>query len=276
MKMRMLGYTDQNSPIHRLTGATKLIFFVVWSVAAMVTYDTRCLLVLFALSLVMFRLSRVKLADYSFVLMLILIFLALNHLAVFLFSPLEGVRIYGTRHDWFHIIGRYTVTYEQVFYQFNMMLKVCTVIPMALLFMLTTNPSEFAASLNRIGVSYRIAYAVAIALRYIPDVQRDYREIAWAAQARGIDLSRKERLGKRMKNMLGILMPLIFTSLERIETVSAAMELRGFGRGKKRTWYSARPFAPADAAAIALVILLAAATMIITFHDGTRFYSPWQ
>lgn len=276
MKVRMIGYTERNSPIHRLTGAAKLIFFLCWSVSAMVTYDTRCLLVLFVLGLLLFRLSRVKLAEYSFVLMLILIFLALNHLAIFLFSPLEGVKIYGSRHDWFHIAGPYTVTYEQVFYQFNILLKYLTVIPMALLFLLTTDPSEFAASLNRIGVSYRIAYAVSIALRYIPDVQRDFRDIAWAAQARGIDLSRKERLGKRMKNMLAILMPLILTSLERIETISAAMELRGFGSGSRRTWYNARPLTAADVAAIVLAVVLSAATMIITFYDGTRFYSPWN
>ena len=42
--------------------------------------------------------------------------------------------------------------------------------------MVATNPSEFAASLNKIGVNYKIAYSVAIALRYIPDVQRDYQK----------------------------------------------------------------------------------------------------
>ena len=42
--------------------------------------------------------------------------------------------------------------------------------------------------------------------------------------------------------MSTILMPLIFSSLERIETVSCAMELRAFGNKKKRTWYSGRKF----------------------------------
>ena len=54
------------------------------------------------------------------------------------------------------------------------MMKYLAVIPVALLFILATNPSEFAASLNRIGISYNIGYAVAIALRYIPDVQDDF------------------------------------------------------------------------------------------------------
>ncbi len=63
---------------------------------------------------------------------------------------------------------------------------------MALFFILATNPSEFAASLNKIGVSYKISYSVSIALRYIPDIQREYHDISFAQQARGIDMSKKK------------------------------------------------------------------------------------
>ncbi|WP_127532820.1 energy-coupling factor transporter transmembrane component T family protein [Paenibacillus kobensis] len=276
MKARMLTYTRQNSPVHRLTGAAKLIFFAAWSVTAMITYDTRSLLAMLLFSLVVFRLSKVRFRDYSFVLYLILFFFALNHLAIFLFSPLEGVSIYGTRHDLFPIAGRYVVTEEQLFYQFNIALKYVTVIPMALLFILTTDPAEFAASLNRVGVSYRIAYAVSIAMRYIPDIQRDYENIAFSAQARGIDISRKERLTRRVRNVIGILMPLILTSVQRIETVSAAMELRGFGQRRKRTWYNGCPFTARDYMAVALIAAIVIGSAWLTFRDGTRFYNPFR
>ena len=46
------------------------------------------------------------------------------------------------------------------------------------LFVSTTNLSEFAASLNRIGVSYKTSCSVALALRYIPDIQHEYYDIA--------------------------------------------------------------------------------------------------
>lgn len=228
MKAKMLTYTKQDSPVHRLTGATKLIIFAVWSVSAMITYDTRCLLLMLLFSLAVFRISRVRFQEYAFVLYFILLFFLLNHIAIFAFSPLEGTRIYGTRHDLLHLAGRYTLTAEQLFYQFNIALKYAVVIPMALLFLLTTDPSEFAASLNRVGVNYKIAYSVSLALRYIPDIQQDYENISFSAQARGIDISRKEKLPKRLKNIVSILLPLILTSIERIEKISTAMELRGF------------------------------------------------
>lgn len=276
MKVKMLAYTHQDSLIHQLSGTSKLIFFVLWSVTAMISFDTRVLIAMLIFGLIIFRLSKVPFRDYSFVLYLILFFFLLNHLAIFAFSPLEGVKIYGTRHDLLPIAGYYVITAEQLFYQMNIVLKYLTVIPIALLFILTTDPGEFASSLNRIGVNYRIAYSVSIALRYIPDIQRDFQNISFSAQARGIDISRKEKLFKRIKNVVGILMPLILTSVARIETISAAMELRGFGQKKKRTWYKGRPFATGDIVVVAIIILLAIGSAWLTFQDGSRFYNPFQ
>ncbi|MBB6454940.1 energy-coupling factor transport system permease protein [Salirhabdus euzebyi] len=275
MAVEMLSYIDKKSPIHSLTGATKLICLLLWSFTAMLTYDTRILLFLFVASIVIFKISKIKLKEVSFVLLLILTFLMLNNIAIYLFSPQEGVGIYGTKHVLWDLPGRYDLTAEQIFYQINITLKYFVVIPAALLFMVTTQPSEFASSLNRIGVSYRIAYSVAIALRYIPDIQRDYRNIALAQQARGIDLSRKEKLSRRLKNAAAIIVPLIFSSLERIEVISNSMDLRGFGKNKKRTWYRARPFKVGDYMAITFLTVLFIVSIIVTFHDGNRFYNPF-
>lgn len=275
MNGAMLEYSNLNSPIHKLTGATKLICLIFWALTAMITYDTRVLGFMFILSIVIFKISKVKYSDISFVLYFILIFLFINNITIFIFSPYEGVEIYNSRTDLVHLFGSYSITAEQLFYQFNVTLKYFSIIPMALLFMVATNPSEFASSLNKIGVSYKIAYSVAIALRYIPDIQRDYKDISYAQQARGIDMSKKEKVLKRIKNMASILMPLIFSSLERIETVSCAMELRAFGNKKKRTWYSERKFVKSDYISIGLMIILFIVAIVVTISNGGRFYNPF-
>lgn len=271
----MIGYSDIDSPIHKLTGASKLIALIIWAVASMITYDTRVLLGMFVISIIVFKISKVKFKQVSFVLYFILIFLLLNNIAIFIFSPYEGVQIYGSRNDLFKIAGPYTVTAQQLFYQFNITLKYFSIIPMALLFMIATNPSEFAASLNKIGVSYKIAYSVSIALRYIPDVQRDYQDISFAQQARGIDMSKKEKLTKRIKNSASILMPLIFSSLDRIEAISSSMELRAFGSNKKRTWYNGRPFKLGDYITILVVSIILIIAIMATISNGGRFYNPF-
>lgn len=271
----MIGYSDIDSPIHKLTGASKLIALIIWAVASMITYDTRVLLGMFVISIIVFKISKVKFKQVSFVLYFILIFLLLNNIAIFIFSPYEGVQIYGSRNDLFKIAGPYTITAQQLFYQFNITLKYFSIIPMALLFMIATNPSEFAASLNKIGVSYKIAYSVSIALRYIPDVQRDYQDISFAQQARGIDMSKKEKLTKRIKNSASILMPLIFSSLDRIEAISSAMELRAFGSNKKRTWYNGRPFKLGDYITILVVSIILIIAIMATISNDGRFYNPF-
>lgn len=275
MNTEMLSYIKKNSPIHKLTGATKLICFLLWTMAAMITYDTRVLIGLFIAGIIVFKISKIKFKDVSFILYFILFFLLLNALLIFVFSPYQGVEIYGSRTDLFHLIGPYTVTKEQLFYELNVILKYFATIPMALLFILTTDPSEFAASLNKIGVSYKVAYTVSIALRYIPDVQRDYKDISFAQQARGIDLSSKEKLSKRIKNSAAILMPLIFSSLERIDKISLAMELRAFGNNKKRTWYNSRKFGKIDYISIVILLMIVAISIAMVKVNGSRFYNPF-
>ena len=275
MNTEMLSYIKKDSPIHKLTGATKLICFLLWTIAAMITYDTRVLIGLFIAGIIVFKISKIKFEDVSFILYFYIIFLLLNALLIFVFSPYQGVEIYGSRTDLFHLIGPYTVTKEQLFYELNVILKYFATIPMALLFILTTDPSEFAASLNKIGVSYKVAYTVSIALRYIPDVQRDYKDISFAQQARGIDLSSKEKLSKRIKNSAAILMPLIFSSLERIDKISLAMELRAFGNNKKRTWYNSRKFGKIDYIFIVILLIIVAISIAMVKVNGSRFYNPF-
>ena len=271
----LFNYIDRPSPIHRLTGATKLICMLLWSFAAMSTYDTRLLVVLVILSLLLFRISKIRIADVSFMLGFTVVFMVLNNVLVFVFSPQHGVSLYGTRHVLFSLGGNYVITKEQLFYHLNLFLKYLASIPIVLLFVCTTNPSEFAASLNRIGVKYTVAYSVSLALRYIPDIQREYREISQAQQARGIEMSKKENLVRRLKSASAILIPPILSSMDRIEVISNAMELRCFGKNKKRSWYMARPFTKWDFLSVAGCVLLLAAALVLNRLNGSRFWNPF-
>lgn len=271
----LFHYLDRPSPIHRLTGAAKLVCVILWSLASMLTYDTRMLAALSVMSVLLFAVSKIRLRDVAALLWLMAVFMLLNNVLVFVFSPLHGVGIYGTRNDLFSLGGRYVVTAEQLFYHLNLVLKYLAMLPVVLLFVCTTQPSEFAASLNRIGVKYSVAYSVSLALRYIPDIQLEYHEISQAQQARGIEMSKKERLSRRLKAASAILIPLILSSMDRIETISNAMELRGFGKGKKRSWYMARPLRFADYAAMFFCLLLLAAALVLNHINGGRFWNPF-
>lgn len=272
----LFNYIDRPSPIHRLTGASKLLFLVLWTLAAMTSFYTPLLIAMTVISVVLFRTAQLKLKDVSFMLGIMGVYILLNNVLIFLFSPLHGTNLYGSKTVLFPIAGPYCLTAEQLFYHFNVILKNACTIPIVLLFVCTTNPSEFAASLNRIGVSYRISYAVALALRYIPDIQREYRDISQAQQARGTEMSRKASFINRLKAASTILIPLILSSMERIETISNAMELRGFGKKAKRTWYSSRSFSKADILCMVSAALLLVLSFTLTFLNGGRYFNPFH
>ena len=273
---RVLSYEEKDTWIHRLSGVTKLVFFLLWSITSMLSYDTRVLLVMLVCSLVIFAVSKTEWRQVGAVFKFIMLFLIINLLAIFLFSPAQGTKIYGTETVLVHIAGPYTLTLEQLFYEFNVMIKYLTVVPAVFMFIVTTNPSEFAASLNKVGVSYNIGYSVALALRYIPDVQDDFKKIKHAQEARGIEMSSKASLMNRIKSMAAIIFPLIFSSMDRIDIISNAMELRGFGKHKKRTWYSVKKLERNDYLTLAVTIIFSVVALVITFWNGSRFYNPFM
>ncbi|MGL5416802.1 MAG: energy-coupling factor transporter transmembrane component T family protein [Clostridium sp.] len=272
----VLEYSYKDSFVHNRVGATKLIFLISFITAAMISYDTRFLLGMLGLSVVIFKLSKVKFKDISFVFYFILVFLVINSFLIYLIAPMQGTEIYGTSTELFRINNYFVVTSEQLFYQFNFILKYLIVTPIALVFLVSTDPSEFAASLNKIGISYRVAYSVAIALRYIPDIQREYKEISFAKQARGLDMSKKVSLLRRLKNSTSVIMPIIFSSLEKIEMISCAMELRAFGEKKKRTWYKYKKWNNKDYIVFIISISLIIIALGFCYTNGGRFYNPFR
>lgn len=276
MKAKLFDYVDRDNFIFNLSGLTKLICFICMTFAVMFSYDIRYIILVMALSLIIFKMSGLQFRQIKLMTIYVIIFLLLNFILTYLFSPKYGTELYGTTHELLRITSRYTVTEEQLLYQLTKITKYASVVPLGMIFLLTTNPSEFAASLNRIGVSYKGSYALSLTLRYFPDMIRDYQDIALAQQSRGLDLSRKEKLGVRIKNIMNICVPLIFSTLDRIELISNAMDLRGFGKKKKRTWYVARPLKKGDYLAMLFgVLVLAGSLSLSILINGSRFWNPF-
>lgn len=276
MKAKLFDYVERHNLVYDLSGLTKLLCFLLTTMAVMFSYDIRVILVILAMSLVFLRLSEIQFRQIKLMLSYVAVFLLFNFVLTFVFSPTYATEIYGTRHELFTIAGRYVVTEEQLLYQVTKTMKYASVVPLGIIFFLSTNPSELAASVNRIGVPYKAAFAFSLTLRYFPDIIRDYQDISLAQQSRGLDLSKKEKLGKRIKNIMNIVVPLIFSTLERIDLISNTMDLRGFGKEKKRTWYAAKPLRRNDGIALALCGgSLLAVILINAFVNHGKFWNPF-
>lgn len=273
---KLFNYNEADSFVHNLSGVSKLIGFLAMTFTVMLTYDLRVIGFVLLLAIITFRASGIKFRDLRIVFYYITFFVTLNFIMTFIFDPQYGVRLYGSETALFTITERYTMTREQLFYQLTKISKYAATIPFGLLFFLTTHPSEFAASMNRIGVHYKIAYTVSLTLRYLPDIYSEYQIINKAQQARGLEMSKKQKFGKRVKEYLKMIFPLIMSSLDRINNISDAMDLRGFAKHKKRTWYHTRKQKPADIAIIIITICIFTGSLLVTlFINKSRFWNPF-
>lgn len=276
MKMKLFSYNFEDTIVHRLSGLTKLICFLLLTFAVMFSYDIRVVLTAMAFSIWVLNLSKIKYSQIRLMVLYVLAFLLTNAFITFLFAPELGVEIYGSRHEIVKLFGPYHLTQEQLFYQGTKFLKYAAVVPLGIIFLLTTNPSEFASSLNGVGVNYKAAFSVALTLRYFPDIQRNYHEISQAQQARGLEMSEKANLKDRFKNALLIVIPLIFSTLDRIEMITNAMDLRGFSKDKKRTWYNTKKMNKEDFLAIGISIGFFCLTVAVsTFINHSRYFNPF-
>ena len=276
MKDKLFSYNYQDTFVHRLSELTKLICFLLLTFAIMFSYDIRVILGALVFSVILLRVAKITYGQIKMMVLYVLIFLFINLVITFLFSPEQGVQIYGTRHVIVKLFGRYVLTQEQLFYQVTKFFKYLSVIPLGILFLFTTNPSEFASSMNKVGVNYKAAYAFSLTLRYFPDVQRVYHDISQPQQPRGREMSSKTSIGNRFKNSLMVVIPLIFSTLERIEVITNAMDLRGFGKEKHRTWYNKSRLGRRDWVALAVSLLIVGITVVVSvFFNHGRFYNPF-
>lgn len=270
-----LNYIDKPSPIHRITGAAKLVCLILWVTATMITFNTPFLFGLSVFGFILFPLSHVRLKDVRIMLIFLVVFMFTNSLLSYVISPEHGCELYGTKHVLLTFFGSYTVTSEELLYLLNLLLKYTSTIPLVLVFVASTNPSELASSLNKVGIPYSVAYSTALAIRFIPDTVSDFVDISRSQQARGIEMSNKESLMKRLKAAAVLIMPLVLNSVERIDILTNAMELRKFGTQKRRTWIMERKTGFRDYLTYALGILLLAFVIWYNIMNGSRFWNPF-
>lgn len=273
---RLFDYSEMDSFVHNLSGVSKLVSFLAMTFTVMLTYDIRVIAFVLFISVFVFWASKIRLRDLRVVIIYITIFMSINYILTFVFDPLYGVRLYGTEHIIYSFSERYILTQEQLLYQTTKISKYAATVPFGLLFFLTTHPSEFASSMNRLGVHYKIAFAFSLTLRYLPDISSEYMIISKAQQARGLDLSKKQKFGTRVKEYVKMIVPLIMSSLDRIDNISDAMDLRGFAKHKKRTWYNTRKLSRNDKLAIIFTLAVFTVSVLITiFVNQGRFWNPF-
>ena len=125
----VLNYLPRQSVVHKMTGTTKLAFFLLFTFASMITYNTWVLLGLMAVSFAAFKLSHIKLREVRFMLIFMLVFLLLNNLFIFLFDPNQMISKTMIFEEVALALQGSDMTQEQIRQRVEDTLKVCGLYP---------------------------------------------------------------------------------------------------------------------------------------------------
>lgn len=156
--------------------------------------------------------------------------------------------------------GPFFPVYSDGVYQgFLLMGRFWGLISVSWIFVNSTNPFEFAHSLTKIKIPYRIAFTLSLALRFTPVFNNEIKIIQNAQQSRGLNVKSNNMRG--IKNILQFtLIPLIGSTLNRILGLTISMEGRAFGSYNMRSFLLDVPFSLFD-----LIKLISAITFLTFF-----------
>ncbi len=113
------------------------------------------------------------------------------------------------------------------------------------MFFLTVQPDDLSQALIQMGIRFEFAFAMSMAMRYVPTLGQEAYAIMDAQRARGVELD-KGNILKRIRNIVPIIVPLIIVSIRRALSIAESMESRGFGASEDRTYMETLAFRKRD------------------------------
>lgn len=131
--------------------------------------------------------------------------------------------------------GFFTLTKEAILSAGGITLRLLVLFTSSIVYMLTTKPQEFVYMLTtKLKVPYRIAFAISLALTFLPLLEAEGRS---AAAAKRIRMGRAPRGGiERISLALNLAASVFIAAIRRVQHTARAMDAKGFGAYPERTY----------------------------------------
>ncbi len=250
---RLMNYFPGNTILHRLDPRTKILFPLMICIVCFTTTNVYVLLGILVLDLLIGVIGRI----FPQALRLLK---GLLKIAVFLFILQVLVVRRGT--PLFHILGL-AITDEGIMTALTGVLRLIDItLPLALMISLTQMSDLANAMVSRWHIPYKYAFAITSAIRFIPVFASDMEAIIEAQTARGVQFDTHAGL-RKLKLIIPLCVPLLISSVKKIETASIAVELRGFNLRKKNSSYKQARFQLADYIVLAFGLGLIALGILV-------------
>lgn len=213
-----------------------ILVAILFILAMIPAWDGRLVLAMLGAALLYYRSAGIPFArvrrNWTVALTLITIVVIVN-------SILTGDRVRGmeTIHVYFHIpvLGT-AVSAESLTYAVTQWLRYVAMITVGFPMAFCIAPNDLGVAFARLGLPEKLAFGLDLTFRFLPSLAADYHQTIDAQRVRGYEPA-AGRGGPiaRLRRMVPVLTPLTMNAISGAEDTIDAMDLRGFGTGR-RTW----------------------------------------
>jgi energy-coupling factor transport system permease protein len=135
-------------------------------------------------------------------------------------------------------------------------------------------PGDIGPTFARLHVPYKFAYAIDLTFRFLPSLGADMQTTMDAQRIRGFewDRTRGGPIG-RLRKLGPLMVPVTINAIVGAEDTIDAMDLRGFGTGR-RTWLRQLAYGRVDLLVLGGFVLLLVAITALSLTGHTRLWVP--
>jgi energy-coupling factor transport system permease protein len=168
----------------------------------------------------------------------------------------------GSGRVWIDLPLGMTVTDQGVRFCAQLCLRLIgATLPLVMLFAVTRLSDLTNTLVAQLGIPYRYAFVLTTAVRFIPVLLGEMREVIEAQTARGVELD--VGVLRKIRLIPPLCAPLLVSCVQRMENNALAAELRGFYLRKRGSGYRRYPLSGVDYAWIVSCVILLTISIIL-------------
>jgi energy-coupling factor transport system permease protein len=260
----MFTYLASASPLHRLNPSAKLLALALVAAGATLAFDpfvpAALLIGLWLTTFIIGRVPFPNMLRWSIPILVLPL-----PLAIFtaLYADLGRFSSPTILFAW----GPWRLASEGILIGIGLGLRVSCFMATSLLFITTTDPTDFAISLiQNLKVPYRFGYGILISYRFLPLLRTELDTIRLAHKVRG--LGRTGGLIGRWREMRRQALPLLASAIRHSERTALAMDAKAFGAGEQRTYLRQMRLRGGDLAFALAAALFTAGVYVVAIRLG--------
>ncbi|MEW6095085.1 MAG: energy-coupling factor transporter transmembrane component T [bacterium] len=129
-----------------------------------------------------------------------------------------------------------SVSKESLLYGLGMSFRLAMMIISGMIFISCTKVEEFTWGLQKLGLPFRVSFALSLAFRLVPTFAQTAQTITQSQLARGLDLDKGGFIVK-IKKYIPVIIPILAYAIRKTDLLAQALESKGFGTKGPRTHY---------------------------------------